>query len=307
MSRKDIYAMQTARVLAKLDEGTIPWRKTWKGPAALPKNVVSGKTYRGWNLWTLLMGGFDSPYWLTYKQAKALQGSVKKGERGTPVIFWKPVEKEEIDDAGEKRTKKFLILKYYTVFSLSQTEDVKLPKKIREEIAAQADLVERGEVDAAIRKPLEAAKALSLGYLVREKIEITVGQPAYSPKQDKIRMPDSASFEAAAAYHATLFHEIGHSTGHSDRLARPGVVEQTGFGTDAYADEELVAEFAATFLCSCCGIENEKLIENTAAYIEGWKKRLQDDSRLVVLAAQRAQRAVDFIYGDSSAQEAKAS
>ena len=109
-------------------------------------------------------------------------------------------------------------------------------------------------------------------------------------------MPQPERFEHRAAYYATLFHELGHSTGHADRLARKGMVEQHTFGTDPYGQEELVAEMTASFLCGHCGISHVTL-ENSAAYINGWTRVIKQDKKLVVVAAAQAQKAADLILG----------
>jgi antirestriction protein ArdC len=118
----------------------------------------------------------------------------------------------------------------------------------------------------------------------------------YQPSTDSIRMPERESFDGAAKYYSTLFHEFTHSTGHESRLNRPGIVETHFFGDDVYSKEELVAEMGAAMLCGIVGIEN-KTIKNSAAYIQAWLSKLRDDKKLVVHAAAAAQKAADFILG----------
>lgn len=117
-------------------------------------------------------------------------------------------------------------------------------------------------------------------------------------------MPDRERFESEEAYFSTLFHELTHSTGHESRLKRSTLAPQQGFGSDPYCREELVAEMGAAFLCGQAGII-EATIESTAAYIQGWLKRLKDDPTLVVQAAAQAQKAVDFILGKHQVEAAE--
>ncbi len=118
----------------------------------------------------------------------------------------------------------------------------------------------------------------------------------YSPLTDSVHLPMQTKFESAEGYYGTLFHELVHSTGHAKRLARKGVVDITGFGTESYSQEELVAEIGAAFLCGTTGVDTGT-VENSASYIAGWLKSLKDDKKLVVVAAAQAQRAVDYITG----------
>jgi len=292
-SRPDVYRIITDRIISLLDKGTIPWRKTWKGDQA-PKNLVTNKCYRGVNVWLLVCAGFGSPYWLTFNQAKQLGGKVKKGEKATPVVFWKIFDKEETVDGVTKKRNIFL-LRYYNVFNLEQTEDVKVPK------GRISDPDEHGgwlDIEAN-RKPIEAADAIFADYIEREGIRVTYGggRASYNPKLDTIRLPLQEDFETAEAFQATRFHEAGHSTGSERRLNRPGIAAFDFYGSHQYADEELVAEFSASFLCSSVGIEHDRQIENAAAYIAGWRKKLNEDPKIIVQAAQRAQKASDLILG----------
>ena len=272
-----VYEVITDRILAALDEGTIPWRKPWKCGGA-PRNLVTGKPYRGLNILLTAMQGYASPYWLTFKQATERGGQIRKGEKGTPVIFWNWQRRQVPDQEGEIEEKEVPYMRYYTVFNFSQIEGLALPgNEAAEKFALIASCEE-------VLTKMPSPPSIVHGF----------SQACYSWTKDQIRMPPRASFKSKESYYATLFHEIVHSTGHSSRLARKGIEEKHSFGSPEYSKEELIAECGASFLCGYTGIENET-IENQAAYIEHWKKQLEADKKLIISAAAQAQKAADFI------------
>lgn len=279
MSQK-IYQMITDRIVEMLEQGTVPWQKPWKSRAEAPKNLKSKKPYRGINSWMLYCSRFDSPYWLTYKQAQEKGGQVRKGEKGTPVIFWKEIEVED-KDTGE--LKKVPMLRYYTVFNLSQIDGIEDPDADQEEIF---DF-----------NPIQEAERIVHGMPKRPEIEHGYNSAFYRPSQDSIGMPNPNKFTDAHGYYSTLFHEMVHSTGHQTRLSRKEVQGLATFGSRTYAKEELVAEMGAAYLCGQTGTEN-RTIENSAAYIKGWLQALKNDNKMVIHAAAAAQKAADFILGE---------
>ena len=116
---KSVYEIITERILEKLEQGTVPWHKPWKAAGSWPQNLVSGREHRGVNVFLLASQGFTSPFWMTFKQAKTLGGSVRKGERSTPVVFWKWIERASEDpETGETETKKIPLVRYYNVFNV---------------------------------------------------------------------------------------------------------------------------------------------------------------------------------------------
>ncbi len=290
--RANVYEIVTKAIIAKLDEGTIPWRKPWDPTVGLPRNLSSNRAYRGMNLWVLSAQGYSSPFWLTFRQAKALGGSVMKGEKSTPVVFWKAGRREvENGETGEPEEKGYLLVRYYNIFNLEQTEGVRIPKgRIPEE---------GGEPE---REELPDCEVIASRYLDDggPSLDHGGGKACYVPPLDAVKMPVPVSFDSSPAYWATLFHELGHSTGAKSRLDRPGVAEMDGFGSHRYADEELVAEFCSSFLCGVAGIDREDEMENSAAYIAHWREKLTEDPKVVVYAAQRAQKAADLILGEST-------
>lgn len=274
--KADVYQIITDRIIDMLEKGTVPWQKPWtSGPMAMPKNLVSNKMYNGINIFLLATQGFDSPYWLTFKQAQERGGHVKKGEKGSPCIFWKIYEKE--DENAENGVKKLPCLRYYTVFNADQCEGIDAPK---------IDIVTYPE-----NEKIEKAENIQLYMQNRPTITYGGSSAYYNMTSDLVNVPKLERFEKPAEYYSALFHELAHSTGHQSRLNR----DMSGcFGSNPYAKEELIAEMTAAFLCSHCGIEVTTL-ENSAAYIQGWLKALRNDKKLVINAAAAAQKAANYI------------
>jgi antirestriction protein ArdC len=284
-AKKNIYDMVTERIEELLNQGIIPWEKPWKPGAGEFRNLISKKPYRGVNVFLLSAMGYDSPFWLTFNQARQLGGKVKNGEKGTPVIFWKWLLKDQEEENGSTGKVKIPLLRYYTVFNVEQCEDIPAGK------IPAIDEIEEDEMT-----PIEAAAELIKLMPQRPIIEHCGNRASYSPSLDRVRMPDFEQFESAEFYYNVMFHELGHSTGHPSRLDRKEIVTVIPFGSEDYSKEELVAEMTAAFLCGVTGIE-QTTINNSAAYIQSWLKKLKNDRKLVVLAAAAAQKAADFIRG----------
>jgi len=274
-----VYKLVTDKIIEKLEAGCVPWRKTWSSET--PKNLVSGKEYRGINPFLLDSMGYASPYWLTFKQAKSLGGYVRKGEKSTPVVFWKNWTDLEANSDGKLEEKSRFVLRYYSAFNIEQCT---LPP---EEVPA-TDLTTK-QFDP-IPKAEQVVKAMPNAPEITHQSQ----RACYSPLLDIVNMPKPESFDAPENYYSTIFHELTHSTGHESRLNRDTLVDKVRFGSHSYSKEELVAEMGAAFLNGHCGLEDSTL-ENSAAYINGWLGRLRNDSKLVVWAAGRAQRASDYI------------
>jgi antirestriction protein ArdC len=273
-----VYEIVTSRILAELERGVVPWRKPWR--TLPPANLISKKPYRGINVFLLALAGYGSQYWLTYRQARALGGNVRRGEHGTKIVFWKFDTYETETADGESEERKSAFLRYYTVFNLEQTEGLKallaLPPA----------------------SPIESAEAIVKGMPNPPAFEQNV-QAAYVPSRDVVTMPSRTAFDSQAEYYSTLFHELTHSTGHAKRLAREGFDTPQKFGSESYSREELIAEMGSAMLCGVAGIEQSTLA-NSAAYLKTWIERLKSDSRLVVSAASAAQKAADYIRGESA-------
>lgn len=283
----------TEKIIEKLREGVVPWRNGYR--KGIARNIISHKAYRGVNFLLLnYMTSYSSDYWMTYKQAKERGGHIKAGEKATPVIFYKNLEEPGIeyaeeDEEEEKKTTRpskpnraGFVLRYYSVFNLDQTEGIERP----------AD-----DCAALNFSPIERAEEIVKEYPApAPKIEHFGGHvtPGYNKRQDSIIMPPRERFESIDHYYAVLFHEMTHSTGHETRLNRP--LEHLSTSTlESYSKEELIAELGACFLCNESGIEKEQELDNQAAYIDHWIKKLTDDPRLIISASAQAQKAIDYI------------
>lgn len=289
-ARPCIYDAITTRILECLDRGVIPWKMGWnRGTMTAPTNPASGTAYRGCNFFLLSVAaqhrGFDSNKWLTFKQAIDLKASPKKGSKSEEVVFWKQLT---VADKESGEDKKIPMLKSYRVFNVAEIDN--LPAHL---IAPPVVLLPHERISAAqaIADAMPNPPALIHGG----------GRACYSPSSDSVTMPELGRFHTPEEYHSTLFHELGHSTGHLSRLSRDGITKNAAhFGNCAYAKEELIAEMTAAFLCAHSGIE-DALIDNQAAYIAGWRKAIQADPKCVVTAAAAAQKAADYILGKSYA------
>jgi len=277
-----VYEIVTSKIVEMLEKGVIPWRKPWSAPGepAMPVNLVTGRPYRGINAFLLHACGI-TPYWLTYRQAKQLGGNVKRGEHGVPVVYWNWIEKEVVDeDSGETKTKNIPFLRYYTVFNLSQTEGIKSPDPV-----TNTDF-----------QPIAIAQSVIDGMPNPPSIRHGGNRAFYRPRTDEIVLPLPGAFDSEEYYYSVAFHELVHATGHPSRLNRKSIAKLSPFASTDYSKEELVAEMGAAFLCAHTGIE-QKTLDNSAAYIQGWLESLRNDKRLVVSAAAQAQKAADFILG----------
>jgi len=292
MSKQDAYDLVTARVIEALDAGIVPWHRPWKtGPNAGPRSLSTGKPYQGVNVWVLeataALRGYESRYWTTFKQAQERGGSVRKGEKGTPVVFWKFIEKKDPKNPNGK-PERIPFLRYFTVFNLDQCDDVPEPTS---ETTFEPEPFE----------PIEMAEKIAAAMPTRPNVRHGGDRAFYSPLLDYVQMPLQVQFKSPEHYYGTLFHELVHSTGHSSRLGRKTLIEPAPFGSPDYSREELVAEMGAAFLCGAAGIAPN--IEHHAGYIASWLKALKDDRKMLVSAAGAAQKAADYVLGVSKREE----
>lgn len=266
----NVYEMVTNKIIEKLEQGVIPWRRPFQSAWAV--NWKTQRPYRGINAILLEPGEYA-----TFKQIQEAGGRVKKGEKGHLVVFWKWIEIED-EETGEKKEIPFL--RYYKVFEINtQCEGLKSKRKVKE----------------YHHNPIEEAEKIKNNYRGPLYTELP-GKAYYRPSDDVINVPRKEEFESIHEYYSTLFHEMVHSTGHPSRLNRKGIAEISPFGSETYSKEELVAELGASFLCNETGIL-PKTLDNSAAYIQSWLRVLKNDKTLVVKASQQAQKAVDFILG----------
>jgi antirestriction protein ArdC len=281
--RGDIYLEITGKIIAQIEAGVLPWVQPWAGGPALslPKNASTKKSYSGVNillLWDALFArGFERNQWLTFKQALALGGAVRKGETGTTAVYadsFVPKKEQEAASASGEDARRVAFLKRFTLFNIAQCDG--LPADLFAPVGSVSDV-----------DPLPVAENL----LVASGATIQRGgeQAFYHTGEDFIRIPEQSSFFAPINFYRTALHELTHWTGHKSRLAR----DFTGrFGGEAYAREELVAELGSAFLCASLGIVPTV---RHADYIGNWLAVLKNDSRAIVSAASHASKASDFL------------
>ena len=282
----DIYSMITDRIIAELEQGSIPWNKPWIGGNSGCISYSTGKPYSLLN--HILLGGQSGEY-ITFKQTTLAGGHVRKGEKSKMVVFWKPFETTNVE-TGE--VEQHFFLRYYNVFHLDQVEGVS-PRWIAS-VLPSSDLKQDAATDAIIQD-YKARSGITL--------EITESDHAYyQPSTDTVVVPQLSQYQKQEEYYSTLFHELTHSTGHHSRLDR--ISDTAAFGSHEYSKEELCAELGAAFLVNHCGLETSASFRNSAGYIQGWLKALKNDKRLIVSAAGAAEKAVNLILnrkeGDSN-------
>lgn len=286
--KADVYTRITDQIVAALEQGVRPWMKPWDaahaaGPVSRPLRH-NGKPYGGINvvmLWASAMEqGFSAPIWMTFRQAKELGAHVRKGEKGTLVVYADRITRTEEGENGEDVERQIPFMKGYTVFSVDQIEG--LPAHFY----AKA---------GAFRNPDERI-AHAESFFAGTGVQIRHGGNAayYAPGPDFIQMPEFESFRDAVAYYGTLAHETTHATRHKSRLDRD--FGRKKWGDEAYAAEELVAELGAAFLCADLEL-TPQIREDHAPYIAGWVKVLKSDRRAIFTAASHAQKAADYLHG----------
>ena len=292
-ARGDLYQEVTDRIIAEMEVGRLPWVKPWDTAHAsctvgLPRNAVSGKSYSGINillLWgAVIERGFPGQLWLTFKQAKALGGTVRKGERGTVIVYadrFIPDQEREQARQDNREAVAVPFLKRYRVFNAAQCDN--LPDRVTRQ---------------AVPLPAMSVEPEADGLAKTTGADIRIGgdRAFYAPEQDYVQVPPQPAFRAPIDYYRTLFHELGHWTGHGSRLDR----DQSGRGrTKTYAREELVAELCAAFVCATLSITPTV---RHADYLGAWLDVLKEDKRAIFKAASQASKAADFLlaFADSS-------
>lgn len=285
MNNFDIYETVTNLIVERLEAGVVPWQMPWKTSGAVPRNLISKKPYRGFNFWYLLSFGFEKPYFLTFNQVKNLGASIKKGAKSLMVIFWKIVGYEK-----DGETKEIPMLRYYRVFHIDDVKGID-PNKIPEDKSHDHDF-----------DPIDNCERLIEFWYDSPDIVLGKDSACYIPSLDEVHMPSPRTFFRDEEYYSVIFHELTHGTGHSKRLNRHARYPNLSFGNKNYSREELVAEMGAAYLCGICGIENTTM-DNSAAYIQNWLKKLKNDKKFIVEAASLAQHAVDYILSHQAFPE----
>ncbi len=282
--RRDLYQEVTDKIVAAIEAGTAPWQRPWKivASAGMPMNGASTRPYNGVNALLLMMTAQIEGYksdnrWFTFKQANELGAHVKKGSKSTLVYFFKMLDARDGDaiapqTGGTKQAKQIPFLTEYRVFHASQIdgiEAIEQPERQWSPIQAVQEIVDRLKPD----------------------IRYGGDRAFFAPGRDFIQMPPEGAFPSAEAFAGTLTHEIAHWSGGESRLNR----KFGTWGTDAYAEEELRAEFCSALMCAEYGIPTS--IDNHAAYVESWAKKLREDKFAIFRAAKDARRMADFITG----------
>ena len=287
LGKPDVYQRVTDQIVAALEKGVRPWMKPWSvehaaGRVSRPLRH-GGEPYQGVNVLMLWAAagerGFASPYWLTFRQAQQLDACVKKGEKGTQVVYCGSFTKQETNEQGEEVESKIPFLKTYTVFNGEQIAGLPLRYLI------PAEPLEQGH------KQIKEAKR----FFAATGADIRNGgnRAYYSDALDYIQMPPFSCFRDAESHAATLAHELCHWTKHPSRLDR-GFGERR-FGDAGYAMEELVAELGAAFLCADLGVTPE-VRDDHASYLGHWLEVLKQDKRAIFTAASHASRAVGYLH-----------
>ena len=296
-SKKDLHSEVTDRIVCALEAGTPPWSKPWDtgdsdvsgALAERPHNGSSGKRYQGINtllLWdSALKAGYPSGTWVTYRQALSLGGGVRKGEKGTRIIFFKPfrVESDPDPDQGddgdvEGKVRKTWMKRVYTVFNVAQCFNV-------EPVAAQGSV-------RPVRTWMEALDLEEFVVGTRADIQHCGDEAFYSPSEDVITLPAKTAFRDAGAYYSTLLHELVHWTGHKDRLGREGITGAAEGNGERYVFEELIAEIGAAFLGADFGVRGDLRHES---YIGDWIGCLKSDRNAIFRAAAQAEKAAGYL------------
>jgi antirestriction protein ArdC len=288
-NRPDVYATITNKIVAKMEQGELPWFKPWSvkhaaGSITRPLRY-NGEQYHGINILNLWLAaderGYHCPLWLTFNQAKQLGGFVKKGEKGTPVVYASKFTKTETDaTTGEVFEDEIPFLRQYIVFNGLQIEN--LPAHYYAMKKQAKNTAERlADVEA---------------FIAKTKAEIRHGgnKPCYHPSADYVQMPPYEYFRDREAYYSTLSHELCHWSGNDNRLKRE--LNKSRFGYEAYAVEELIAELGASFLAADLGLAAEPRADH-AAYLQNWLKVLKNDKKAIFTAAAQAEKAVAYLHG----------
>ncbi len=284
--RTNLYSEITDKIITELEAGRVPWVQPWgtaaaKAPLSMPQNASTGRTYSGINvllLWgAVIERGFSGQSWLTFRQALSLGGNVRKGERGTTVVyadrFVPEDEKRRARESGEE-AQAIPFLKRFTVFNTDQCEN--LP----EDVTTAAPPVPTGLIEPRVEALIAATG-----------IDFRIGgnRAFYVPAHDYVQVPPPQAYFEPINWHRTALHELGHASGAPHRLNRDF---SGSFGSKKYAFEELIAEINAAFCCASLGITPTV---RHADYIGSWLEVLREDNRAIVRAASQASKAADWL------------
>jgi len=285
--RQDVYTRITGQIVASLEQGVRPWMKPWDAGNTAGRIVRplrhNGQAYSGINilmLWgSAIEQGFTSPIWMTFRQSTELNAHVRKGEKGTLVVYANKLTKTEQDDSGNDVEREIPFMKGYTVFNCDQIEG--LPE------------LYYSKPEPKLNPPQRIERAETFFANTKADMRIRGNRAYYAIDADYIAMPPLEAFIDSEAFYSTLCHESCHWTRHSTRLDRN--LGRKNYGDEGYAREELCAELGAAFLC--CDLELTPIVrEDHASYVASWLEVLKNDKRAIFQAASHAQRAVDYLH-----------
>lgn len=286
--RASLYDEITDKIIAELEAGRVPWVQPWgteaaKAPLSMPRNAASARPYSGVNvliLWgAVIERGFSGQSWLTFRQALALGGHVRKGERGTTVVYadrFVPADERRRSRETGEEAQAVPFLKRFTVFNTDQCDGLSA------DIATTAPMPLPGIIEPQVEALIKATG-----------IDFRIGgnRAFYMPAEDYVQVPPPAAYFEPINWHRTALHELGHASGHPSRLNRD---LGGSYGTKKYAFEELIAELCAAFSCASLGIVPTV---RHADYIGSWLEVLREDNRAIVRAASQASKAADYLLG----------
>ena len=274
------YEEITNQIISQLQQGQIPWTKPWFGA----QSVISYATGRPYSILNQMLLGDEAGEYITWHQIQEQGGHLKKGCKGRKIYLWKTIEKTETTRDGEIIKKQVPYLRSFVVFKIADCDGIQ-PRW-------------QPKASNSTASPIESAENTIHQYLSREKINLIHKkiESYYSVKHDHINIPEITYFRSAESYYSVLAHEAIHSTGAETRLSRFRLKDKDDqFGSEKYSREELVAEMGSAFLLHHLGIDSSKTLKQNAAYIQNWLEALKNDTNMVVVAATRAEKAVQYI------------
>ena len=284
----NVYEIVTKRIISEMEKGIIPWHRPWCGVAEGARSYTTGKPYSLINQFLICEEG----EFITFKQAQKLGGSVKKGAKYRLVVFYQPLVKEAETAEGEKKIISIPCLRYYNVFNIKDCEGIE----------------PHNDIKPYEHTGSEAAERVISDYIANnEPLKFQNDKPSnrayYSPSEDKVVVPMLSQYAEESEYYSTAFHELTHSTMPKSRCNRVSEGKIAAFGDEVYSREELVAEIGANFLCNTLGINTKQSDRNSVAYLQNWIAALKSDSKMIIWAASRAEKAANYILGITAESE----
>jgi antirestriction protein ArdC len=291
--KRDLFAEVTGKIIASLEKGVVPWRKSW-GFVEPAQNHFSGHKYQGINSLLMLLDDYRTPYFGTMRQINEAGGTVKKGTKATTVYFHDCIFKDKNGarlkeeeararlKAGDKSVKVYPYLRMFSVFNMQDVEGIPIK--------------EVSQIGNADNQPLAVCQDFLTALKIQPRIEVKASDRAYfNPSADRIVMPGLEQFVSSENFYGVLFHELTHWTGHPSRLNRKTLTDAVKFGDTNYSLEELTAELGTCFLCNRWGISTPAMEQDSAAYIGHWLGKLKKDNKFIWDASASAKDAFNYL------------